>query len=100
GDDDEVDRLDHADEGALPWMREQFTGEEERDDGQDDAQSEPDAIEEESVDALAEIRRSGVLGRQPRFGSRHAESPGPNHPSLCRTVSTCALPWGPAWGGR
>src|SRR5262249_36154174 len=31
----------------------------------------PNAIEEESVAALDEIRRTALLARQPRFGSRH-----------------------------
>src|SRR5262249_4556934 len=70
-DDNEVDRLHDADEGALPRMQEHFAEEDDRDADKDDTQSEPDAIEEESVDALDEIRRTAVLGRQPRFGSRH-----------------------------
>jgi hypothetical protein len=62
-------------------MQEHLSDEDESYSDQDEAQPEPDAIEEESVDALDEIRRTAVLGRQPRSGSRHGESPGGYNPS-------------------
>ena len=56
GDEDEVDRLHDADAGAFPGVQEQLADEDHRDAGEDEAQPEPHALEEQAVAALDESR--------------------------------------------